>query len=227
MAVAIIGPSMSGDGAFQVVGSYASGGGGPVLTFQAAPAGTNPNATSTTFTSVAIGTATSDRIVIVVVQSETSVVTGVTVGGVSATKAVEESTIISGLQIWYAAVPSGTTANIVLSAGGTLNNTGIVVYSATGITAAPTQTKTVVNNTGASPTNLASLTIPATGFGVAAYAIASTASSIAFTNATSDAATAMTNGDQIGAAHATVTAAIGITWSGPANNHMVAAAWGP
>lgn len=205
----------------------AAGGGSPVLVFQAAPAAVAPAASSTTFTSVAIGTASASRVVIVVVNTESFVVTSLTVGGVGATKAVEESTLISGLQTWYATVASGTTANIVLNASGSMTGAAIIVFSATGITAAPTQTKTAINNTGTSPTALPTITVPATGFAVAANTSAATATGITWSNATQDATTDMISGTHFSAAHTASTGAPTVSWTGPANNHMVGVAEGP
>jgi len=95
-----------------------------------------------TFSSVNIGTASSGRIVVVGVGNDSSdftpnaAVKSVTIGGISATLAA--TTTGNGAGIWYANVPTGTTANIVLT-GGTSNFglIGIQVGILTGVLATP------------------------------------------------------------------------------------------
>lgn len=72
-----------------------------------------------TLTSVPIGTAATDRIVAVYLATSASSgsstrITSVTIAGITASLAVENSPLgIRSNSIWYAVVPSGTTANIV------------------------------------------------------------------------------------------------------------------
>ena len=98
--------------------------------------------TANTFTDTGsdIGAAVADRRVFVtgsgVVGSHAGGVDSMTIGGIAATKAVE---IVSAVgandhfsQIWWAAVPTGTTANIVLTFTGKTMFAGSAVYKVTG-----------------------------------------------------------------------------------------------
>lgn len=107
-----------------------------VLTFhesQVDPA----NRTTYTFSGVAIGDAKPDRRVIVGVSeaggTASSIPTSVTIGGVSASKLTEANTGNSIASIWIALVPTGTTANIVLTLGQSSSRLGIGVWSCTGL----------------------------------------------------------------------------------------------
>jgi len=88
-------------------------------------------AVTNTYSTKSIGAADAGRTVIVGVSSNgTNIVTGMTIGGVSAT----ELTVFTGTNntssVWAAAVPSGTTADIVITNAGGGAATGIAVYRA-------------------------------------------------------------------------------------------------
>lgn len=94
------------------------------------------SATTYTFSSQAIGTASADRVVVVGTSGgagNTNPVSSMTIGGVSAVKAIG---IVNntGTEIWYATVTSGTTASVVVNWGGTKNRCGIGVWALTGVT---------------------------------------------------------------------------------------------
>jgi len=90
-------------------------------------------ASGTTFSSVDFGTASSDRSIIVFVVTWDGSVTGMTIGGVTATEISGD--VFSGIGIhcnaFYASVPTGTTGNIVLTTTNTAES-GIIVYNAFG-----------------------------------------------------------------------------------------------
>jgi len=94
------------------------------------------SATTYTFSSQAIGTASADRVVVVGTSGgagATNPVSSMTIGGVSAVKAI--GTVNStGTEIWYATVTSGTTASVVVNWGGTKSRCGIGVWALTGVT---------------------------------------------------------------------------------------------
>ena len=96
-------------------------------------------ASTYTFSNQAIGTATSDRVVIVNFGSlkDTAAaysVTSVTIGGVAATKIHSAQTQTSwGLSSYYATVPTGTTADIVIVHSANMNRCGIQVVTTTNI----------------------------------------------------------------------------------------------
>lgn len=209
-------------------GKGAPGGGvSPVIwTATDNPVGQSAPGTSATFTAANIGTASSDRIVVVAVNTTNVVATAVTVGGISATKAVQEATILSGLQIWYAAVSSGTTANIIVSAGGSFGEVTIQVGKLTGATATPTATNTATPGV-ADPSSI-TITVPTNGVALAVFAsdIVVTPS---ISNATLDYNTTNPgSGSQI-LVHTTTVGSQTPTFSSlsGANSHLVAAAWVP
>ncbi len=97
---------------------------------------------SYTFSSQSIGTATSDRIVVVTTaQGNVGMTVGsLTVGGISATEAIEitESTGYATSGQWYVPVPTGTTADIVVNiSGGTASRCGITVHAIYGSSGKP------------------------------------------------------------------------------------------
>ena len=107
----------------------------------ASTSGASGGTNTTTYTGVAIGAAASDRQVWVGICNLdlgglSSLVTGVTIGGVAAT--IESSTRSSDAAafetFWcWAAVPTGTTANIVITcSAGSTNESGISVYRVVG-----------------------------------------------------------------------------------------------
>jgi len=104
-----------------------------ILTFQESlvdPA----NKTVYTFSGASIGAAASNRRVIVgVSQGGGAPNVSVTVGGISADLVVEAVSGLNGTAIWIALVPSGTTADIVVTCGASANRLGIGVWSCTGL----------------------------------------------------------------------------------------------
>jgi len=121
-----VGVSASAFGQFLTlgnVGGSSGGGGGGSLTFLWTDsdfvAGTP--APSVTFTAKSIGTASSDRYVVVTLGWRGSNASGmdiptngVTIGGVTATRAAYDRSASNAQGVWFAAVPTGTTANIVI-----------------------------------------------------------------------------------------------------------------
>lgn len=210
-----------------VMASTAGGGGAaPTWTKTGNPASQNTGTTSVTFTSVSIGTASSDRIVVAVYNSASAVATAMTIGGITATKAVEESSGISGLQIWYAPVPTGTTANIVATSGGAMSNESVIVGILTGVTAAPPITNTTPPAS-TSPATI-SVNVPSTGFGIVGIYQGGTTSG-AWTNATQDFLVADASGNKLIMANDSTsgTNSVTITTFNSEPYHVVSASWGP
>lgn len=88
----------------------------------------NVDRTTYTFSSQSLGTADSNRYIVVgvgfVSSTETQSISSVTVGGVSASSLTsfteeDEGTWSSCAQIWIAAVPTGTTGDVVVTLNGT------------------------------------------------------------------------------------------------------------
>lgn len=83
---------------------------------------TTSNVTPYTWSGMATGTATATRYCIVQCTGwSTSGITGVTIGGIAATLAVQTS---ADFGIYYALVPTGTTANVVATFSTTSGNVG-------------------------------------------------------------------------------------------------------
>jgi hypothetical protein len=90
-----------------------------------------------TFSNVNIGTPSAGRVVVVGVADNAASydgITGVTIGGVAATEAVFSDTATTNYaSLWYASVPTGTTATIVVTGQGSgLAEVGILVGAITG-----------------------------------------------------------------------------------------------
>lgn len=95
------------------------------------------NASEYTFSGASIGTAASDRRVHVLVMGEggnPATLTSATVGGIAATINVQRSSGDLTTAIITAAVPTGTTADIVLTFFASKNSANIGVYRSVGLT---------------------------------------------------------------------------------------------
>jgi hypothetical protein len=157
------------------------------LTHTAAPAVVNDNFTNDpyTFSAVDIGAAASDRIVVVGIvwaYYTSRDLSSVTIGGVSATIVGGSTT---GCAIAYAAVPTGTTANIVLDWPYSVDLVGIAVWRLVGAESAPTANGSKADGWTTTSTLSSAITIPADGVGmVVGYCEADIA--ITWTGATAD-----------------------------------------
>lgn len=116
-----------------------------------------------------IGVADTNRIVAVAIMARigaTATVTSVTIGGISATQVSGAAASPANLatDIWYAAVPTGTTATVVVNYGSTSVVSGVAVYRI--ITSTPTpqdgQHNSSATTSSASPLSK-SVTIPSGG----------------------------------------------------------------
>lgn len=92
---------------------------------------TDANSTGFTFTGVDIGAEASNRTIIVAVYDERKAVTGVTIGGVTATldvASVPGTANNAGLAFAHATVPSGTTASVVVTSAALALNHALAVW---------------------------------------------------------------------------------------------------
>jgi hypothetical protein len=135
---------------------------------------------SYTFASTAIGVADADRTVVVSVASRkagaTTTITGVTVGGVSATELVQQANTITNtcvVGLYAIDVAAGTTATIVVTFGASMVRCGIGVYRCTGISTTP-------NDSGGTTTNGATVALDVTSGG-AIIGVGTTATSTTYT----------------------------------------------
>jgi hypothetical protein len=109
------------------------------------------NGPTVTYSTRSLGTAAADRIILVgVIGNDNSrTVSSVTVGGVSASITVNTFTGASAahcIYIWQAAVPSGTTGNIVVTFSGTVSDSGIGVWALYNANSTATATATNSSN---------------------------------------------------------------------------------
>lgn len=187
--------------------------------------------TTVNYTSIDIGAADTNRIVVVAVGSRMTTVntiTSVTIAGVSATL-VSGTSVQQGVTngssggIYQAAVPTGTTCTVTIVYGGAAARTGIAAYRL--VTGTPTATSSD-NKASASPIADGTLTIPSGGKGIAFLFEASGAAAPSWANATQDYA-ALAGGSSE-CSSASVTASSSAIGSGTVatSQIMVLAAWG-
>lgn len=122
------------------------------------------NQSAYTFSSVNLGTATSDRVIIVSTTGRADdgtarTLSSMTIGGVSATINVQSENSGNVAAIACASVPTGTTGDVVVTFSGTMGDAKIATYRATNIS-------TTATDTGSSSANplTDTLNISATGF---------------------------------------------------------------
>jgi hypothetical protein len=108
----------------------------------------NANTTAFTFTSKSIGTAAANRKVVIVVggNADLRTVSTLTVGGISASLVKRQQNADGTSEIWQADVPTGTTANVVVTWSGPQNTCGIGSYSLYGAAAAASATASNTSN---------------------------------------------------------------------------------
>ena len=104
---------------------------------------------SHTHSSMAFGDTHAARYIAVAVDVQVTDATSVTIGGVAAT--LVESVGVGGfystfLSLWIASVPTGTTGDVVVSAGSAIGKTIVHVFRIVGITSA-TATATITDDT--------------------------------------------------------------------------------
>lgn len=126
----------------------------PVTVTWASSAKSTSALTTYTFSSLSIGTASSDRKIIVNVHAEANgagtalSVSSLTVDGISATLLVAFPTTDGSdrvaQEVWIASVPTGTTGNVVVTMAAGITRCGVGVFATTGAssTASATYTST-------------------------------------------------------------------------------------
>lgn len=147
------------------------------------------NGTVATFTNKAIGSASATRIVLVGILGEYSqvAVSGVTIGGVAASKiagASGNSALGIALEVWALAVSAGTTATIEVT-WASAQITGIRVYALDGVNATPTGSDIDFQFTAARAN---AVTVPAGGFAITFAAAQNEGVAGVFTNCVEDGA---------------------------------------
>lgn len=128
-------------------------GGGPTLNF----IGTSDNGTNAstfTFSNVDIGTASSDRLVVIASHAtggasagNDASISSLTVGGTSMTKATSQFDDNASCDLYYLTVTSGTTATVVATYDKQKGRCTIGVYTITGLSSTtPSDTGTSINS---------------------------------------------------------------------------------
>lgn len=169
-------------------GSHAAAAGGPIVITATA----NSTVTSTgssdpyTFSSLASGTASAGRIsVVTIISRQRNLATGVTINGVTATKAIDATASTIFGEIWYAANPSGTTANVSITFGDSADSQiSVSVFSVTGASSATPTDTNAANDPQIDSISISGLTIPASGGGVLGGANGEQTVAVSWTNAT-------------------------------------------
>lgn len=144
---------------------------------------TGDASTPQTFTSVPVGSPHSKRIVAVVIftrPTSASAVTGVTIGGVSATLLQGSYSQVNTCLAW-ASVPSGSTADVVVSGGNSVSSKKIAVWRVLAENSVPADMDSVES---------ANPSITLTGSAVAVFAAVSNSNGsdvTSYTNAVQDA----------------------------------------
>jgi hypothetical protein len=151
-----------------------AGVGPPVLTFAGTLTGGSNVGSATTFTSASIGTAsgfTTRRIIVAIsCNNLNGGVVSATIGGISATVHVTTSTSNGDAAIFSADVPTGTTATIVVTQGGTAFSPVVGgIYSVDdALLVSTTPSTSSANTAGATSLTTGSFTETSGGFVVAA-----------------------------------------------------------
>jgi hypothetical protein len=146
------------------------------------------NLTTYTFSAQSIGTAAADRFVIVGCyaprNTSTCTITDVTIGGITATQLVQskDASAFSDFAIYGASVPTGTTADVVVTLSAAPDRFGIDVFAATALSST-TPTATQTDNT-ASVNLSKSITVQANGFILGCSGNENTAATHTWTNLT-------------------------------------------
>lgn len=145
--------------------------------------------TTYTFAGQNIGSASSTRYVIVaaaLTASASRTISSVTVGGISATAIVTDDVtnfFFYRLSLYIVAVPTGSTASVVVTASGACDAAAISVWAAYDLNSA-TAVDSDVSPDSVSPFDVPSMSTSADGILVAATTYFSDAGSVAWTNAT-------------------------------------------
>ena len=136
------------------------------------------NVSGGSFTNQAIGAAAADRLVICiasVAQTAARFVTAATIGGVAATLYMPTTTRLRPVCIFWARVPTGTTADVVITWNDSVGTCNLITYRMTG----QTSDTPVAQNFGTNTTSL-SLSDVEEGAAIVIGATQATTGSVAF-----------------------------------------------
>jgi hypothetical protein len=203
----------------------------PSISYRAAP-GSASDLSTYTFSGVSIGTAGANRHVIVGIMSlaDNLGVTGissVTIGGVTATTqvAVNDTATGSFSALVIAAVPTGTTGDVVVNMTTTQARLRIGVWAAYDLTSPTAVTTNQSKNANPSVLNINTQA----GDIVVGVGFNNTASSVSWTGATERFDASLEGANESGADHVATTAesprTLSLAWTSYSRNSAVSAAW--
>lgn len=185
------------------------------------PAAQNTGTNTATFSGVSIGGTSASDVIVAVFSSEATVASAITINGtVSMTKAIEEATTLSGLQIWYATGISGATADFVVTAAGSMFSEVLQVGKIAGV---GSSTPSFTNSASAASI---SVTVPFGGVAIIGMFGGVLGADPVWTNAIQDlSTTTLAGAERLLTAEASASAMASATNFSSA--HAVYAAWGP
>lgn len=163
-------------------------------TYNGTTNGSGTSVTQITITGVAFGSEAAGRIVVIVMSAGSNVtaqLSSVTIGGVSATIATQNTTSFRQNAIIYATVSSGTSGNVVLNYTASISSTPAIfaysIYNATNSTHEAAQVS-INDATGVSATRSVSLTYSNNSVVIGGYSAGAydPLQSLTWTNATID-----------------------------------------
>lgn len=160
------------------------------ITQTANPAGVSASSNVATYSGVSIGTAASNRIVVVVVGTElaSATINSVTLGGTTMNNGTQGNFSAVYTRTFYLAYPTGTTADVVVTFGANASSTQnhIAVYSVTDAEVIATNGWGSTDMDATAPLTTASITIPTNGGFLAVAAGATDTVGKTWANATED-----------------------------------------
>jgi len=211
---------------------FGSGGGGSASVAFTDSSIDDTNATTYTFTSQALGTAASNRKIVVAANAHTDLgadpvtVSSMTVAGIAASLVVRHQNADRTVELWQADVPTGTTGDIVVNlSASSPKRAAIGVWAVYGAQSA-------AHDTGTSAANPLTDTLNIPAGGVAIGAAQSANSTFTWTNLTEDFDDTLESfGQHSGASAAFATIQTGLAITATQSNNsspgLVLASWGP
>lgn len=213
----------------------------PSLTYNNYYTASYTGGTTATVTSADLGAANSTRLVVVYVHhngtATATTFTNLTIAGITATAAVNanNSAQIRAATIFYAAVPTGTTGNIVATVSTSISSTlSCAVYSVYNLTSNTPTTTAVSNNdtSNVSPDSSVTFTPSAEGLFIAGYNAGGVlgGTTASWTNATEDLDTlngtaSFTTASLSNTVNSSTTVSVTLTDTLVNRPNLIAAAW--
>jgi len=187
--------------------------------------------TSPSYGSGAIGTADSNRVVAAAIWSRAGTsISSVTIGGVSATQvsgaaAANSTTTLS--DIWYASVPTGTTATIAVTYAASTQRSVVYLYRV--VTSTPTPNAAGHDQTTTLTSVATTINVPSGGGAINVGGNRNFATIPTWTNAVQDDSIALSGAQATTAATTTGTGSITVTMTVGAGGEdcLSSASWGP